>query len=223
MVTLPIRATSGPLPKSGPFPPPALPGFDGTMSLSDSLRDRLRPSRASRWCFMGCHHAGSLVLLGKSPCCVLSPLPRWDQAEASLFARTLAVAFRYRTERRLPRLAFSGLARCSHALKRLLSAVLRPASSLSGSTALCHRGLPTASLPPPTPRLLLARTTELPGGSRTHGIHQTLPRRTPEAQAKGEPSIASIGNEGHFTLRLRFGLTKSRTCGENYETAPEFA
>ena len=194
MVTLPTRATSGPLPKSGSFPPPALPGFHGTMSLSDSLRNRTHPSRAVRWRFKGYHLAGSLVLLGNSPCCVPSPLPRWDQAEASSFARTLAVAFLYRAESRLPRLAFSRLARCSQcADESRVSAALRPASLLSGKTALCHQGLPTASLPPPTPRLLPARTTELPGGSRTHGIFQTLPRRTPEAQARDSaenPSLA---------------------------------
>src|SRR5207249_5436873 len=32
----------------GPFPPPALPGFDGTMGLSDSPGGRACPSRASR-------------------------------------------------------------------------------------------------------------------------------------------------------------------------------
>ena len=182
MVTLPTGATSGPLPKSGSFPPPALPGFHGTMSLSDSLRNRTHPSRAVRWRFEGYHLAGSLVLLGNSPCCVPSPLPRWDQAEASSFARTLAVAFLYQAESRLPRDTFSRLARCSQcADESQVSATLRPASLLSGKTALCHQGLPTASLPPPTPRLLPARTTELPGGSRTHGIFQTLPRRTPEA------------------------------------------
>ena len=133
MVTLPIGAASGPLPKSGPFPPPALPGFHGTMSLSDSLRNRTHPSRAVRWRFEGYHLAGSLVLLGNSPCCVLSPLPRWDQEEASSFARTLAVAFLYPAESRLPRLTFSGLARCSQcADDSRISAALRPASLLSG-------------------------------------------------------------------------------------------
>ena len=68
MVALPPGAASGPLPKSGPFPPPALPGFRGTMSLSDSLRDRTPPSRVVRWCLEGYHRAGSLVLLGNSPC-----------------------------------------------------------------------------------------------------------------------------------------------------------
>ena len=32
----------------GPFPPPALPGFDGTMDLSDSPTGRACPSRAAR-------------------------------------------------------------------------------------------------------------------------------------------------------------------------------
>jgi hypothetical protein len=49
MATLRIVAASGTLPKSGPFPPPALPGLDGTMGLSDSPHGRTSPSRASRW------------------------------------------------------------------------------------------------------------------------------------------------------------------------------
>ena len=49
MATLRIVTASGTLPKSGPFPPPALPGLDGTMGLSDSPHGRACPSRASRW------------------------------------------------------------------------------------------------------------------------------------------------------------------------------
>src|ERR1035438_756736 len=49
MATLPTLATSGALPKSGPFPPPALPGFLGTTSLSATPHGPARPSRASGW------------------------------------------------------------------------------------------------------------------------------------------------------------------------------
>ena len=49
MATLRIVTASGTLPKSGPFPPPALPGLDGTMDLSDSPSGPACPSRASGW------------------------------------------------------------------------------------------------------------------------------------------------------------------------------
>jgi hypothetical protein len=49
MATLPTLAASGALPKSGPFPPPALPGFVGTTSLSATPRGPACPSRASGW------------------------------------------------------------------------------------------------------------------------------------------------------------------------------
>ncbi len=49
MATLQTLATSGALPKSGPFPRPALPGFNGTTSLSATLHGPACPSRASGW------------------------------------------------------------------------------------------------------------------------------------------------------------------------------
>ena len=39
-------------PKSGPVPPPALPGFLSTMGLSDFLLSPACPSRASGWSFV---------------------------------------------------------------------------------------------------------------------------------------------------------------------------
>jgi len=47
MATLPTLATSGALPKSGPFPPPTLLGFSGTTSLSATPHGPACPSRAS--------------------------------------------------------------------------------------------------------------------------------------------------------------------------------
>ena len=49
MATLPTLATSGALPKSGPFPPPTLLGFLGTTSLSATPHGPACPSRASGW------------------------------------------------------------------------------------------------------------------------------------------------------------------------------
>jgi hypothetical protein len=97
------------LPKSGPFPPPALPGFDGTMDLSDSPR---RP---------GLSLAG--VRLGPAPtawglpCCVRSPvadmpspIPRWDRS-GDRFAplKATTAAFPMVGQGRLPHYDFRGL------------------------------------------------------------------------------------------------------------------
>jgi hypothetical protein len=49
MAILPTLVASRTFPKSGPFPPPALPGFVGTMGLSDSPAGPACPSRASGW------------------------------------------------------------------------------------------------------------------------------------------------------------------------------
>jgi hypothetical protein len=45
----PAVSTAGTFPKSGPFPPRALPRFDSTMNLSDSPSGPTCPSRASGW------------------------------------------------------------------------------------------------------------------------------------------------------------------------------
>ena len=86
MATLRVVATSRALPKSGPFPPPALPGLDSTMGLSDSPPGRACPSRASRWqpllpplgppvlrSFSLCRHASATTPAGPSPGSGCSP------------------------------------------------------------------------------------------------------------------------------------------------------
>jgi hypothetical protein len=101
MATLRIVTASGTLPKSGPFPPPALPGLDGTMGLSDSPHGRACPSRASRWqavlpplgspvlrAFSLCTHAiattpaGSSQGSGCSPECDDGGLPQMSAGSA---------------------------------------------------------------------------------------------------------------------------------------------
>ena len=64
--------------KSGPFPPPALPGFSGTMTLSDSRADRchLAPFRPLPPARMG------LPRLRVTCLDVLCPLPRWTSPGA---------------------------------------------------------------------------------------------------------------------------------------------
>ena len=62
--------TSRTLPKSGPFPPPGLAGFPGTMSLSDFPHGPACPSRASGLVGPPDHPGGSPVLrCGPLPAC----------------------------------------------------------------------------------------------------------------------------------------------------------
>src|SRR6266436_50230 len=90
-------------------------------------------------------------------------------------------------EGRLLPLPFSGPARCS--------LTLRPASSLSRQSDPSSPKALTISLPPSPLRLLPAGTTELPGGSRTHGTIRTFARRTSLAG-----SWFSLAEFGHFQL-----------------------
>ncbi len=95
------------------------------------------------------------------------------------------VAFPFRTEGRLPQLAFSRLIRRSlRVTARTLAERLAPPFS---SKALDR------SLPPDRLRLLPGGPTALQDGSRTHGTNTTFPRRTPDAQVlKLRDSIACL-------------------------------
>src|SRR5712691_3084408 len=90
-------------------------------------------------------------------------------------------------EGRLLPLPFSGPARCS--------LTLRPASSLSRQSDPYSPKALTISLPPSPLRLLPAGTTELPGGSRTHGTIRTFARRT-----SFSGSLDSVSNFGRNEL-----------------------
>ena len=113
MATLQTLAVSRTLPKSGPFPPPELPGFDGTMSLSDSPRGPACPSRASGWkpCFAArFHRLGSPVLRRSSCSDMPSSLPRWDRRRLCCSPVSSATAaFPIPLLGRLPHYLFRGL------------------------------------------------------------------------------------------------------------------
>jgi hypothetical protein len=63
----------------------------------------------------------------------------------------------------------------------------------------------TISLPPSPLRLLPAGTTELPGGSRTHGTIRTFARRTspPGSRKKRLRNSARLSNKGDLTPRQK--------------------
>ena len=78
----PAVRTAGTFPKSGPFPPRALPRFHSTTNLSDSPSGPACPSRASGWV---APTARGLPCCVRSPCADMpSPLPRWDRGRDRL-------------------------------------------------------------------------------------------------------------------------------------------
>ena len=91
-----------------PFPPPALPGFVGTTSLSVTPNGPACPSRASGWQSRAATAGASRV-----PCFssvrVPSPLPRWDRWVRPSFTSPATAAFPVIQAGRLPHRSFRGL------------------------------------------------------------------------------------------------------------------
>src|SRR3954464_11634989 len=162
---MPLRAL---VLNSGPFPPPALPGLDGTSGLSATPGGPACPSRAS-----GC---GPLTRTAWGfPCCLGSPLRACrrqypggtagsDRSRDGLsqpFPSDPATsAFPGSRAGRLPHHCFRGLlgvhSRCGLSAR---GATLWPFASKA----------PAVSLPPPPLRLLPAGAIQLPGGDCTRG------------------------------------------------------
>ena len=94
-------------PKSGPFPPPALPGFTGTTSLSATPYGPACPSRVAGWCapppFGASRVALDLLVY------MLSPLPRRDRWVLALLPSPTTAAFPEIQAGRLPHYLFRGL------------------------------------------------------------------------------------------------------------------
>ena len=156
MATLQTLAASRTLPKSGPFPPPELPGFHSTMSLSDSPRGPACPSRES-----GEGHDPSPSGVSRVACCFLRYMPSsLPRRNPWLRCRWLpeTAAFPVHKPGRLPQHNFRGLLDVhSRYGLHLRGAAKRPFPSKA----------PTASLPP-LPLRLLPAERPLPGGTCTH-------------------------------------------------------
>ena len=165
MATLQTLAASRTLPKSGPFPPPELPGFHSTMSLSDSPRGPACPSRASGWkpCFAArLHRLGSPVLRRSSCSDMPSSLPRWDRRRLLLLAGEFC-------DRGLPH-PFAGSAPTlpvSRPARRSLA--LRPVGSRSRPWRPFPPKASAAALPRTTAPIASGWSNPLPGGILTHG------------------------------------------------------
>ncbi len=164
MVTLRALVASRSLPKQGPFPPPELPGLDGTMGLSDSPRGPACPSRASGFGRMirgtRLHRMGSPVLRWSSCSDMPSSLPRWDRRRLLLLAGEFC-------DRGLPH-PFAGSAPTlpvSRPARRSLT--LRPVGSRSRPRRPSPSKASAAALPRRLLRLLPAGATPLPDGILT--------------------------------------------------------
>ena len=126
--------------KSGPFPPPALPGLTGRMTLSDS-----RPARRA------CHDVG-VATSGRNgpppitrttfPTCRAhypGPLPRWIGTGAGVGC--------FPIPRGLPQQTGGSASTTSLSRPAQTSLALRPAGSLSRPRRPLSRGVETASYP----------------------------------------------------------------------------
>jgi hypothetical protein len=137
-------------PKSGPFPPRALPRLDGTMDLSDSPSSPACPSRAPGWVT---HPPPGVSRVAHFPYADMpSPLPRRDRWWDRVAPRKPATAaFPVGQLGRLPHWPFRGLLG--------VHCTLRPACSRSHLKRPFTPKASAVSLPPLPLRLLLAGAT----------------------------------------------------------------
>ena len=149
-----------PFPDQGSFPPPALPGFTGTTTLSATPGGRFRASRHHRWPAPPASHPKGFPVLHTTPLSHMpSPLPRRNRWVPTSFASPTAAAFPEIQAGRLPHCPDQGLlsvhctlrpVRLAKSLTDPLHQKLRPIRYLHGRSD-CYR---------------LER--HLPGGIRTH-------------------------------------------------------
>ena len=186
---------SGTFPKSGPFPPPALPGFSSTTGLSATPDGPTCPSRASGWGTTP-HHRGFPVLPGLPPTDMPSPLPRRDHPASiaqdspcgcGRFVR-MTSAFPPCQQGRLSRrvcfeafMAFTVVTACP-----LAESLKRPFPSQAS----------TASLPPQLLRLLPAGAKV--AGWELHPLRKPrLSRRTGMSTPSVHCSLGHADSRGH--------------------------
>ena len=158
-----------PFPDQGSFPPPALPGFTDTTTLSATPRGRFRASRHHRWPAPPASHPKGLPVLHTTPLSHMpSPLPRRNRWVPMSFASPTAAAFPEIQAGRLPHCPFRGLLSVHCTLRPV-----RLPSPYGPSTPEASTG----SLPPRPFRLLPAGTTFAGWGSHPLRLC-TFARRT---------------------------------------------
>ena len=158
-----------PFPDQGSFPPPALPGFTGTTTLSATPGGRFRASRHHRWPAPLASLPKGLPVLHTTPLSHMpSPLPRRNRWVPASFASPTAAAFPEIQAGRLPHCPFRGLLSVHCTLRPV-----RLPSPYGPSTPEASTG----SLPPRPFRLLPAGTTF--AGWDSHPLRScTFARRT---------------------------------------------
>lgn len=153
-------------PNQGPFPPPALAGFNGTMSPSDICLGRRWPSRVRRC--LAAPTQTSLVASGIDLVRAVTTTPA-GSSDASLVSSPTTTAFPVIVAGRLPHRHFRGLLGVHCTLRPARSAdFLNEAVSESASVHLS----------PPGPPPVLPAGTSITGRDFHPRIPDTLTRRT---------------------------------------------
>lgn len=211
------------------FPPPALPGFSGTITASVICDGRPSPSRADR-CPAGSQPANTSA---DSPCCVFehsacipSPLPRWNGRRRFALPPS-AAAFPVIMAGRLPQRPFEA---CSVFTARYVCTVRWPAFHrpfLVVLQLICHllnrsqcwreRGRPPGFAPGSQRRLCKAYTIIW---SRTPSGPPRLERRTGSSSGKQMPEIAAPSSTRSWRAVAAGALIRIVTCASCSQRCP---
>ena len=114
---------------SGPFPPPELPGFHGTTSLSATPFGPACPSRASGWRSRASTDWG-FPCCSSFPCVDMpSPLPRWDRWVRSFLGGALPPVSLFASDGGLPRIYGGSAPTLNLSRPAQCSLTLRPVDS----------------------------------------------------------------------------------------------
>jgi len=163
---------------SGSFPPPELPGFRGTTSLSATPPGPACPSRAPGW------RSRASAELG-FPCCrylpcvdMPLPLPRWDRRVRSLMGRPIPPVSLFADDGGLPRLCGGSAPTFTLSRPAQHSLALRPVDSLHRRAVHGSRRLRRFRYLHRRSDSFRPERTSWPGGTCTRWEDTAFPRRT---------------------------------------------
>src|SRR5262249_340179 len=162
---------------SGPFPPPELPGFPGTTSLSATPGGPACPSRESGW-GLAPHRWGFPCCRGL-PCAIMPlPIPRWDRGVRSLLGRPIPPVSLFAHDDGLPRYVGGSAPTSSLSRPAQHSLALRPDDSLHRQAVHVSRRLRRLRYLHRRSDSFRPERPSWPGGTCTRWEDPTFARRT---------------------------------------------